>query len=84
MFENYEMTSYEFLNFKNKIQNIYLNEIENKLKLKEIKQKIINKLEYFKAEGFINYYEINKLNKKNLKIIFNLGNELYEINITRG
>lgn len=81
---NYVMSTEEFLNFKSILQNLYLKCLEQNLTKNKIKDKINKKLDYFKEEGFFNYYEIKKVNKNNIQIIINIGNELYKIELMRG
>lgn len=81
---NYLMTTDEFSTFKNIIIRTYNKCLQDKISAKELKSKMGNKLDYFKQEGFINYYELKKANKKEFETIVNLGNELIKISLGKG
>lgn len=61
------------------LHNKYKTLLQKKVKIAEIRKSIKTKMEWFVAEGFIDFYVIKTLTKKEFIFTINVGDDLLQI-----
>lgn len=82
MDKEYSITVTEFEHIKDILAKQYKKCLEMQMSKKEIIEAITKKMEYFRLEGFFDFYDIKGIRKNILKIIVNVCDDLYEISLT--
>ena len=78
--DNLDFVEYEdYQNLIAILHNKYKTLLEKKVKIAEIRKSIKNKMEWFVAEGFIDFYVIKVLTKKEFVFTINVGDDLLQI-----
>ena len=82
MFNDYSITVEEFDRIKDILAKQYKKCLDMQMPKKMILETIEKKMEYFRMEGFFDFYEIKGIRKNVLKIVVNVRDALYEIALT--